>query len=108
MNEVFRKTTCIRKKKSFSKRNEFSLKEGPNSLRRKVTSLRSNILSLRNNGPFPNEQSCFESFCNHNHFMFILYKFMTYHWKGVEKDYNFVIGSISIKIHMKKYVYIKF
>lgn len=34
--------------------------------------------------------------------MFILYKFMTYHWKAVEKGYNFVVGSTSIRIHMKK------
>jgi hypothetical protein len=102
MNEVLRKTTYTRKKKSFSKRNEFFLREGASSLGRNVTSPRSNILSLRNNGPFLNEQSCFESFCNHNHFMFILYKFMTYHWKGVENGYNFVVGSTSIRIHMKK------
>jgi hypothetical protein len=27
---------------------------------------------------------------------FFIYKFMTYHWKGLEKRYNSVVGSISI------------
>jgi hypothetical protein len=31
-----------------------------------------------------------------------LYVIMTYHWKGFEKNYNFVGGNTSIKIHMKK------
>jgi hypothetical protein len=26
----------------------------------------------------------------------------TYHWKGVHESYNFVLGSTSIRIHMKK------
>jgi hypothetical protein len=28
---------------------------------------------------------------------FTVYKLVTYHWKGVEESYNFVVESISIK-----------
>jgi hypothetical protein len=31
-----------------------------------------------------------------------LYKLATYHWKGLEESCNFVIESISIRIHMQK------
>jgi hypothetical protein len=31
-----------------------------------------------------------------------LYRLATYHWKGFEESYNFVVGSISIKAHMQK------
>jgi hypothetical protein len=32
----------------------------------------------------------------------LLYKLVTYNWKGLKDIYNFVIGSISIKTHMQK------
>jgi hypothetical protein len=32
----------------------------------------------------------------------LLYKLATYHWKALEKNYNFVVGSTLIIIHMKK------
>jgi hypothetical protein len=31
-----------------------------------------------------------------------IYSLATYHWKGLEKNYNFVVENILIKIHMKK------
>jgi hypothetical protein len=31
-----------------------------------------------------------------------LYSLAAYHWKGFEKTYNFIVGNISIRIHMKK------
>jgi hypothetical protein len=31
----------------------------------------------------------------------LLYKLVTYHWKGLEESYNFVVGSILIKFYMK-------
>jgi hypothetical protein len=31
-----------------------------------------------------------------------LYRFVTFHWKGLEENYNFVVQSISIKAHMQK------
>jgi hypothetical protein len=31
-----------------------------------------------------------------------LYMLATYHWKGIHESYNFVLGSTSIIIHMKK------
>jgi len=31
-----------------------------------------------------------------------LYSLLTYHWKGLEKNYNFVVGRISIKTYMQK------
>jgi hypothetical protein len=30
-----------------------------------------------------------------------LYRFASYHWKSLEKSYNFVIKNTSIKIHRK-------
>jgi len=33
---------------------------------------------------------------------------MTYHWKGVEKGYNFVVGSTSIIIVLKYIYHTKF
>jgi hypothetical protein len=33
----------------------------------------------------------------------LLYKFATYHWKGLKENYNFIVGSISIKIYMKNF-----
>ncbi len=34
-----------------------------------------------------------------------LYKLVTYYWKGFEENYNFVVGSTSIKTHMKKIMF---
>jgi hypothetical protein len=31
-----------------------------------------------------------------------LYRLVTYHWKVLEKNYNYVVEGISIKIHMQK------
>jgi len=33
---------------------------------------------------------------------FNIYTLATYHWKGLEENYNFVVENILIKIHMKK------
>jgi len=33
---------------------------------------------------------------------YVLYKIVTYHWKGSNENYNFIVENISIKIHMKK------
>jgi hypothetical protein len=35
-------------------------------------------------------------------FYSFLCKLATYYWKGCEESYNFVVGSIPIKIHMQK------
>ncbi len=43
---------------------------------------------FRERPKFPGEQSCFESFRNHNHLWFILYKLVTYHWKGFKEGYK--------------------
>lgn len=51
---------------------------------------------------------CSESFCDHNYLMFILYGLMTYHWKGLKENYNFVINSTSITICIKSYNHTKF
>jgi hypothetical protein len=34
--------------------------------------------------------------------LLFLYSLAAYHWKGLKKIYNFVVGNISIKIHMQK------
>jgi len=94
MNEVPRKTTCTKKKNSSLKINEFSLRNGPSSLGRKVTSPRSNRLSPKNNH-VSNRFVITTISCS------FLYKFMTYHWKDVEKGYNFVVESTSIIICIK-------
>jgi hypothetical protein len=44
----------------------------------------------------------FESLSNHSHLIVVLYKVVTYRWKGFKDSYNFVVGNISIKIHMQK------
>jgi hypothetical protein len=44
----------------------------------------------------------FESFCTITISNSILYNFTTYHLKCLEKNYNFVIASTSIKIYIKK------
>jgi hypothetical protein len=31
-----------------------------------------------------------------------LYKLVTYHWKGLKENYNYIVEGISIKIHMQK------
>jgi hypothetical protein len=35
-------------------------------------------------------------------FFFKIYSLAAYHWKGFKESYNFVVGNISIKIHMQK------
>jgi hypothetical protein len=51
----------------------------------------------------PQRNICSEFFSNHNHIIFVyIYMFLTYHWKGLEESYNFVIGSTSVRPHMKK------
>jgi hypothetical protein len=54
---------------------------------------------------FPKEGPKFiEEYYVLNHFAIItisclfLYRLIPYHWKGLEKGYNFVVGSTSIKI----------
>jgi hypothetical protein len=44
-NEIHQKTTCTRRKKSFSMYNEFYSGKHSSSSRRKATSLRNNVLS---------------------------------------------------------------
>jgi len=44
----------------------------------------------------------FQIFFNHSHHMFVLYRLVAYHWKGLKEGYNFVVGSTSIQICMKK------
>jgi len=73
------------------------LREGPSSLGRKLISPNSNGPSLKNNHVL----NCFAITTISCSF---LYKFMTYHWKGVEKGYNFVVGSILIIICIKIYI----
>jgi hypothetical protein len=34
--------------------------------------------------------------------LLFLYSLVNYHWKGIKERYNFVVGNISIKIHMQK------
>lgn len=55
---------------------------------------------------FPGEQTCFELFLIT--IISCLFLYVIYHWKGLEKDYNFVVRNISIRIDMKKIKVIKF
>ncbi len=50
----------------------------------------------------PQGNICFNFFSNQNHFIVLFNKLATYHWKGLKKNYNFVVGSTSIKTHMQK------
>lgn len=108
----------------FKKNIKFSLGKGPSSLGKRATSLRNNVLSLgkglsssrksatssKNNVFFLEEGP--SSIRNNrvlNHFVITIiscsfsYIIVTYHhWKCVKKGYNFVVESISIRIHMKK------
>lgn len=44
---------------------------------------------------------CSKSFCNQNHFIFILYGHVIYYRKGLKDNYNFISGITSIRIHFK-------
>jgi hypothetical protein len=81
--------------------NEFSLGKGSSSLGEKGSFLEEQCIALGKGASFLGN--------NHvsNHFAITiiscLFSYMlAYHWKGLEEGYKFVVGSISIKIHMKK------
>jgi hypothetical protein len=57
---------------------------------------------------FFGEQSCFELFLITTISCLFLYELVTYYWKGLKKNYNFVVKNTSIKIDMKKINVIKF
>jgi hypothetical protein len=57
---------------------------------------------------FFGEQSCFQLFPITTISCLFLYELVTYYWKGLKKDYNFVVKNTSIKIDMKKIKVIKF
>jgi hypothetical protein len=44
----------------------------------------------------------FRIFLQSQSFFLNIYSLVTYHWKGLEKNYNFVIENILIKTHMQK------
>jgi hypothetical protein len=100
--KYFKKTTWTKNKKNSLKNNEFSLGKSSSSLGEKGSFFEEQCISLRK-GPNLLRN-------NHvlNHFAIItisclfLYRLIAYHWKGLEKGYNFVVESTSIKIHMKK------
>jgi hypothetical protein len=55
----------------------------------------------REKAQVPQGNICSKFFSNHSLPIYI-YKLMAYHWKGLKKFYNFVVGSTSIRTHMKK------
>jgi hypothetical protein len=57
---------------------------------------------------FLGEQPCFKLSPITTISCLFLYGLVTYHWKGLEIDYNFVVRNISIRIDMKKIKVIKF
>jgi hypothetical protein len=64
------------------------------SLGKKATSLRNNY--------FPRKNTCSKFFSMIIISCSFLYRLVTYHWKGLEDNYNYVVEGISIKIHMQK------
>jgi hypothetical protein len=82
--------------------NVLSQGKGPNYPTKLGPSLGNNVFSL---GKGPNSlvnnhvSNCFQSQPFHVCFF---YGLVTYHWKALKKDYNFVIKNTLIKIDMKK------
>jgi len=78
-------------KKSSVKSNEISFGKGSSFLGKKAAFLRNNVLSLgkapssSRNNHVPNYFAITTMSCS------FLYRLMIYHWKGLEKDYNFVV-----------------
>jgi hypothetical protein len=61
-----------------------------------------NVLSLGKRLKFLEKKYILNVFAITTISCLFLYRLATYHWKGLEVGYNFVVGNTSIKIHMKK------
>jgi hypothetical protein len=94
-----KKTTCASPKQVSNR-----VKKVPSQ---KIISLGSSNFCLGNNifspgkGPSSSKKNVLNLFVITIISCLFLYCFITYHWKGFEKIYNFIVGNISIKIHMQ-------
>jgi hypothetical protein len=78
------------------------LGEGPKFLEEKGTFPKEPYMFSRERLKFIKKTYVPNLFAITNISCLFLYSFATYHWKGFEESYNFVVANILIKIHMQK------